>query len=227
MISTPDPQQPSEPRKPSEQQRPSEPQRDDARPAGQADSATVQIPQPQAGVSFDKPAGPAPAPPYEQPTAQAYGPQTLPSEPLPGQAYDPRTGLPLGPPPTSSYGPHGPYDAPPVYPAGYGPPYQGPPYQGPPYQGWYPPPGYVTYVTRPTNGMAIASLVLGILWIYWVGSIMALIFGYVARQQIAERGEPGGGLAIAGIVLGWIGVGTLVLVLLFLSMVDVPPSPGF
>ncbi|WP_170309070.1 DUF4190 domain-containing protein [Pseudonocardia hierapolitana] len=210
-MSTPDPQQPSEPRQPSE------PQRD---PAGQADSATVQIPQPQGGMSFDKPAGPAPAPPYEQPTAPAYGPQTtLPYDPLPGRAYDPRTGLPLGPPPTSPYGPQGPapYNAPSGHPAGY----------GPPYQGWYPPPGYVAYVTRPTNGMAIASLVLGILWIYWVGSIMALIFGYVARQQIAERGEPGGGLAIAGIVLGWIGVGTLVLVLLFLSWVDVPPSRGF
>jgi hypothetical protein len=75
--------------------------------------------------------------------------------------------------------------------------------------------------------MAIASLVLGILWIYWVGSIMALIFGYVARQQIAQRGDSGGGLAIAGIVLGWIGVGTLVLVLVFLSVVDLPPSPRY
>jgi hypothetical protein len=200
MMSTPDPQQPSEP------------QRD---PAGQADPGTVQIPQPPAGMSFG-----TPAPPYEQPTAPTYGPQPgLPYDPLPGQAYDPRTGLPLGPSPTSPYGP---YDAPSGNPAGYGPPYQGPPYPG-----WYPPPGYVTYVTRPTNGMAVASLVMGILWIYWVGSIMALIFGYVARQQIAERGESGGGLAIAGIVLGWIGVGTLVLVLLFLSSVQVPPSPGF
>jgi hypothetical protein len=205
MMSTPDPQQPSEPRQPSEPQ---------------PDPATAQIPQPQAGLSFDKP-----APPYDQPTAPTYGPQPAPPyDPLPGQAYDPRTGLPLGPPPTSPYGP---YDAPPGNPAGYGPPYPGQPYQGPPHPGWYPPPGYVTYVVRPTNGMAIASLVLGILWIYWVGSIMALIFGYVARQQIAERGELGGGLALAGIILGWIGVGTLVLVLLFLSSVNVPPSPGF
>ena len=60
--------------------------------------------------------------------------------------------------------------------------------------------------------MAIASLVLGILWIYWIGSVLALIFGYQARKQIAERGESGAGLATAGIVLGWIGVGVLVLV---------------
>ncbi|MGH3566184.1 MAG: DUF4190 domain-containing protein [Pseudonocardia sp.] len=57
--------------------------------------------------------------------------------------------------------------------------------------------------------MAVASLVLGIIWIYWIGSILALIFGYQARKQIAERGDAGGGLATAGIVLGWVGVGVL------------------
>jgi hypothetical protein len=67
-----------------------------------------------------------------------------------------------------------------------------------------------------TNGMAIASLVLGILWLYWVGSILALVLGYAAKNQIDRSGgaESGRGLAIAGIVLGWVGVGTLVLVLL-------------
>jgi hypothetical protein len=62
--------------------------------------------------------------------------------------------------------------------------------------------------------MAIASMVLGILWIYWVGSILALIFGYIARRQIRERGEGGDGMAVAGIVLGWIGIGILALVAL-------------
>jgi hypothetical protein len=64
--------------------------------------------------------------------------------------------------------------------------------------------------------MAIASLVLGILWLYWVGSLLALVFGYLARQQIAERGESGSGMAVAGIVLGWIGVGVLACMLLVL-----------
>lgn len=64
-----------------------------------------------------------------------------------------------------------------------------------------------------TNGLAIASLVLGIVWIYWIGSILALIFGYVARKQIdASQGWQGGrGMATAGIVLGWVGVGFLLL----------------
>lgn len=82
------------------------------------------------------------------------------------------------------------------------------------YQGYSAYPPYP--MPRPTNGLAIASLVLGIIWVYWVGSILALIFGYVARRQIRERGEGGDGLAIAGIVLGWVGVGFLGLFLIFL-----------
>jgi hypothetical protein len=35
-----------------------------------------------------------------------------------------------------------------------------------------------------TNGLAIAGLVLGILWFYWIGSVLALIFGYVSKGQI-------------------------------------------
>ena len=54
--------------------------------------------------------------------------------------------------------------------------------------------------------MAIASLVLGILWLDWIGSVLALIFGYIALGQIKQRQQAGRGLAIAGIVLGWIGV---------------------
>jgi hypothetical protein len=61
---------------------------------------------------------------------------------------------------------------------------------------------------KSTNGLAIASMVLGILWVYWIGSILALIFGYVAKGQInASGGQQGGrGMAIAGIVLGWVGI---------------------
>ena len=78
----------------------------------------------------------------------------------------------------------------------------------------YPPPYGYGYPPRRTNGFAIASMVLGIVWIYWIGSVLALVFGYVARSQIRERGEGGDGMAIAGIVLGWIGVGVLGLALL-------------
>jgi hypothetical protein len=63
-------------------------------------------------------------------------------------------------------------------------------------------------------------MVLGIVWIYWIGSVLALIFGYMAKNQIdqSEGRETGRGMAIAGIVLGWIGVGTLVLFLIGLAL---------
>ena len=87
----------------------------------------------------------------------------------------------------------------------YGPAYGQPPYPPQPYGYGYPPP-------RRTNGLAIASMVLGIIWVYWIGSILALVFGYVARKQIRQRGESGDGMAIAGIVLGWVSVGLGLLV---------------
>lgn len=94
-----------------------------------------------------------------------------------------------------------------------------PPYQQypPPQQPPYPYPQYHPYPpARSTNGMAIASMVLGIVWVYWVGSILALIFGYVALNEIRRSGQSGEGMAIAGIVLGWIGVGILIIGLLFM-----------
>jgi hypothetical protein len=95
----------------------------------------------------------------------------------------------------------------------YGQPQYGQPAYGQvPQPGGYPAPygapaGYPYAVQQRTNGMAVASLVLGILWIYWIGSVLALVFGYIAKNQIRQRGESGGGMATAGIVLGWIGVG--------------------
>ena len=47
-----------------------------------------------------------------------------------------------------------------------------------------------------------------------IGSILAVIFGHVALHQIARTGHNGRGMAIAAVVLGWIGVGTLALILL-------------
>lgn len=57
-----------------------------------------------------------------------------------------------------------------------------------------------------TNGLAIASLVLGIVWLYWIGSLLAVIFGYIARNQIRDQNQSGDGLAVAGIVLGYVGL---------------------
>jgi Domain of unknown function (DUF4190) len=98
-------------------------------------------------------------------------------------------------------------------PAPYGSQPAGSPPQGAAYPGPYGQPYGYPYAPPPrTNGLAIASMVLGIVWLYWIGSILALVFGYIAKRQIRERGENGGGMATAGIVLGWVGVGVLVLV---------------
>jgi hypothetical protein len=80
--------------------------------------------------------------------------------------------------------------------------------------------------SQTTNGMAVASLVLGILWILWIGSILAVIFGYVGKGQIDRSGgaQGGRGLAIAGIVLGWVGVGTLLLYIIVIVIVAITDS---
>ena len=74
-----------------------------------------------------------------------------------------------------------------------------------------PPASGVVSTTGSTNGLAIASMILGIVWLYWIGSLLALIFGYISRRQIKQSGEKGAGFAVAGIVLGWVGVGFLVI----------------
>ncbi len=50
-------------------------------------------------------------------------------------------------------------------------------------------------------------------WITCVGSIVAVVLGFVARTQIrAAQGRQGGdGLAVAGIVLGFVALGLWVL----------------
>lgn len=95
-----------------------------------------------------------------------------------------------------------------------------PPAQPSPAPPGYPPAGYVPYpVPTRTNGFAIASLVLGIVWVYWIGSILALVFGYIAKNQIDRSGgtQTGRGMAIAGIVLGWIGVAVLLVLIVLLA----------
>jgi hypothetical protein len=71
-----------------------------------------------------------------------------------------------------------------------------------------------------TNGFSIASLVLGIVWVFGLGAILAVIFGFVARKQIRESGgrQAGSGMALAGIILGFVGVAGLILWIVFLAV---------
>jgi len=115
-----------------------------------------------------------------------YAPEQAPGPvPGPGPGYVPPPGPPNYPPPMDP---------------GYGYPMSGPLY------------GYVP--VQRTNGLAVASLVCSLVWLGGLGSILAIIFGFVARAQIKRsiggvdggEGAQGNGLAIAGIIIGFVGL---------------------
>ena len=64
-----------------------------------------------------------------------------------------------------------------------------------------------------TSRMAVASLVLSILWFSWFGSLLAVVLGIVALRQIGDSNGrlTGRGMAIAGLVLGVAGIAFRVL----------------
>jgi hypothetical protein len=70
----------------------------------------------------------------------------------------------------------------------------------------------------PPNGMAIASMVLGIVWAGWIGSILAVVFGHVALKQIERTDQGGRGMAVAGLVLGYLGLGILALIMVIIAI---------
>jgi uncharacterized protein DUF4190 len=76
------------------------------------------------------------------------------------------------------------------------------PYQQQPY---YPPPGYPYPPVRGTNTMAILALVFA-----FVFAPAAIVLGHLARKQIRQTGEEGDGLALAGMIIGYIFTGLAV-----------------
>lgn len=81
------------------------------------------------------------------------------------------------------------------------------PYQAPP-----PPP------QPTTSGTAVAGFILSLLGLIGIlpilGSILGLILGYSARNEINRSGGAIGGRGLAqwGIILGWVGLGIIILV---------------
>ena len=93
------------------------------------------------------------------------------------------------------------------------------------------------YAPRPrTNGMAMTAMILGIiglvlvacLWFFPVLPILAIVFGHVSLSQITRQGMQGKGLAITGMVTGYVGVGIglLILLLVFFGTIN-SPTPTF
>jgi hypothetical protein len=142
-----------------------------------------------------------PPQPPEQPGSWQDPSWPPPEQQPPQQPY----GDPYGGVPTSSPG----YGVPPGSPVGYPPAY----------------PGYGGYGTPPaasTNSLAITSLVLSLCGLLCgVTAPIGAIVGHVARRQIRERGEGGDGLALAGIIVGWIvtALGLIALALLIFGVI--------
>jgi peptidyl-prolyl cis-trans isomerase B (cyclophilin B) len=61
-----------------------------------------------------------------------------------------------------------------------------------------------------TNTMAILALVFA-----FVFAPVGAILGHVALGQIKKTGEDGRGLALAGVIIGWIGTAVAILAILF------------
>lgn len=158
---------------------------------------------PPAAPAQDAPPGPA----GQQPMAPRQPAQ-------PGQQGGPfPPGAPMPP-----LQPPGPGLAGPGHPGQPGGPYGYQPYGYPAYGYGTPPP------PAGTNGMAIASLVLGILGFFFITPIIGLVLGLVALASVKRSGQKGKGQAISGIVLSslWIALfATLIVV-----AVVIAPDPA-
>lgn len=85
-------------------------------------------------------------------------------------------------------------------------PNQPPPYGGQQWGGAAP--AYSPAST--TNTMAIVALVGSLVF-----APLGIIFGHIARGQIRRTGEGGAGLALAGLIIGYVSVALAILALIF------------
>lgn len=130
----------------------------------------------------------------------------------------PATDAPYTPPAPPAYQPP-PYpqasypSAPPAYGAGAGAPVQPAP-GAPPVYGSAPSYG----ATAPkTNVLAIISMIASILGFVWIlpliGSVGGAVMGHLSLNQIKRTGEGGRGMALAGVIVGWVGVAISLLII--------------
>ena len=69
-----------------------------------------------------------------------------------------------------------------------------------------------------TSGLAIGSLICGILFFFLPTAIAAIVMGHIYRSQIRRSGgqKSGAGMAMAGLILGYAGVVLTIIALLAL-----------
>ena len=198
---------------------------DSAPPAAAGFAAGSAVLSPDQGAASSYPQGPASQPPgqaeYQQP-GRGYSPPAPDYSP-PAPDYSPPA--PDYSPPASGYSAGSPGYLPPTAFS----PAQNPQAYGPGVAPGMPAmPGYQPVpqpgIGRRTNALAITSLVLGVVqFVGWfiflvpglLAAILAIVLGFVAAKQVSRSGESGRGLAISGVVLGFLGivvVGILIIV---------------
>ncbi|MFS8202068.1 DUF4190 domain-containing protein [Streptomyces sp. CWNU-52B] len=171
---------------------------------------------PRDGVSLGKPSGGAD--PWAAP-ADTGASSSVPPPPSPPS-------VPGGPGPYApgpyTPGPYG-YGQGPAYGPGYGYPAQPAPGPVPGYgYGWS-----GMRVAPPSNGMGVASLVLGIvatvLFCLWpvslTSGILAVIFGLIGRGKVRRGEATNSGHALAGVICGAVGVALTVAFVVLLAVV--------
>lgn len=87
-----------------------------------------------------------------------------------------------------------------------------------------PVPAYPVVTPKKDSGLAIASLVCGIAaWVIFpvVAAIAAVITGHLAKKEIRESGNTlgGDGMALAGLLMGYIQLGLFVLAMIVVLLV--------
>ncbi len=150
------------------------------------------------------------------PPPPGTGEPVPPPPPYPAYQPDPYLPQPYGPPPAYGYAVGPPAGYP--YDYGYGVPYGHPGFQPP----------------RTTDGLAIASLVVSCVSVagfctWGIGALLGVlgaIFGHVARRRIRTSGAGGAGIALAGIIVGWVmaAIGVLLITLFIVLIVTTEDS---
>ncbi|WP_328415483.1 DUF4190 domain-containing protein [Micromonospora sp. NBC_00389] len=79
------------------------------------------------------------------------------------------------------------------------------------------PPAHIVVHAPPTSGLAVASLVLGILgviggWcLFGVPCLLAVVLGHVGLHDTRNNMKSGRGMAVAGLVLGYVFVAPMIM----------------
>jgi len=181
-------------------------------------------------VTDPNPQDPSATPTTPLPPYASEADLTPPAPPAYGQPSTPGTQPPAYDAP--AYGQPPVYGAPPAYgspqPTPYGQPAYGqPPYGRPPYgqPGYGQTPYGYGAPTRRTNVLSVVALVSSVggfvlawTWVLAVGVVVGVITGHIALGQIKRTGEAGRGMALAGVIVGWVGIGFGILGLLLFAL---------